>query len=783
MAYIIAHGTVNGYQKIQTTLSDNRELQILTDIRTEFDNTSSMLTKSEGYLLQMSPSGVWVSIVKTLMDGERSGGGAGFFAFSAFVPKEQMIAGQQLKNILDKLMQHYLSLCPNFMTRNINIDWSFVTNASAELNALCQPRRKAINTYYVHAEQFACVPITTNEELVQYLDKPFQPEYGKYKAVFLGTHLQHPMRLPQQTCLNIDLENEEYDILWNGNVNGWNDLPYKVRKKEIASGSYTFKKDYYNPEPVPYSSGVCDDANTTLTLNVPNLQPQINQITLHYNHPEAIVMVQATSLSRTINDNNNILEFKGQEFADEIKVHLILKDGYRCDDFIVIPSECPNNIYYVGSIVKLKKITLNVLENSDNRTSNYKDNIRISKSGKSFRFEFNKANASLCLSIPESDDFVKEYAVSLINGTYYSLSNLRELHSGFYTINIQRKQNSQIINTEPIPQKRSIYLECDFIDKIQVYYDGLVCRITNNRIEIPYAGTRSKISVRLGRRELKIKKVGGDGIKIYSSLFSCLNGGNARLILIGVVAALMLLGVGLLTLQITKTIDIKKWFVQTAEKEPSNVSDEKQTSPASSIVTTDTISEDDRLYNELDSILKIQREAWDYNAITSVVGKYDTTNVINSEHKAYKLYKELVWMQCRYRFDGYKKDDLTAKYITHKHFKNNQLDGGWIHGITNYCIDSDRAKFATDSIMEFLKSVKDAPDAKQKQFFEQYVKTKKVEKMTFPKVKQLWNDFKESSTSKSGNGATKTSNNRSSANTGTSANQSNPPAGENVENY
>ena len=215
MAYIIAHGTVNGYQKIQNTLSDNRELQILTDIRTEFDNTSSMLTKSEGYLLQMSPSGVWVSIVKTLMDGERSGGGAGFFAFSAFIPKEQMIAGQQLKKVLDKLMQHYLSLCPNFMTRNINVDWSFVTNASAELNVLSQPRRKTIDTHYTPSNNFAYVQATTEEQIIQLLDKPFQPEYGKYKAVFLGTHLQHPMRLTQQICLNIDLENEEYDIIWN----------------------------------------------------------------------------------------------------------------------------------------------------------------------------------------------------------------------------------------------------------------------------------------------------------------------------------------------------------------------------------------------------------------------------------------------------------------------------------------------------------------------------------------------------------------------------------------
>ena len=755
MAYIIAHGTVNGYQKIQNTLSDNRELQILTDIRTEFDNTSSMLTKSEGYLLQMSPSGVWVSLVKTLMDGERSGGGAGFFAFSVFVPKEQLIAGQQLKKVLDKLMQHYLSLCPNFMTRNLNVDWSFVNSASIELNALCQPRRKNINTNYIPSEQFAYVPVTTEEQIIQYLDKPFQPEYGAYKAVFIGTHLQHPMRLTQQTCLNIDLENEEYDIIWNGNVNGWNNLPQKVRKKEIASGSYTFEKKYYDSLPVPYKSGVRDDVNTTLTLDVPNLQPQTNQITLHYNHPEAIVMVQATSLSRTINDNNNILEFKGQEFADEIKVHLILKDGYRCDDFIVIPSECPNNIYYVGSIVKLKKITLNVLENSDNRTSNYKDNIRISKSGKSFPFEFNKANASLCLSISESDDFVKEYAVSLINGTYYSLSNLRELQSGFYTINIQHKQNSQIINTEPISQKRPVYLDCKIIDKIEVYYNNQPCKIINDSIRI--AGTRDNILVKIGDKKLKFKKVGNDSIKIYPPLFGCLSGGKTRLMLIGIVAMLMLLVAVLLTLQFTNKIDIKKWFAQTEEQ--SNDGVEEQTPPNHPLV--DTISEEERLYNELDSILKIQREVWDYNVITSVVGKYGTTNVINSEHKAHKFYKELVWMQCRKRLDGYWFYDQEQKWKPYQKYKDSRERlTGWVFGIQKYGINNENNTFATPELLNFLKEIVSAPDAKQKQFFEKHVKIKTVEKLTFPQVKELWDKFQAEPKETGNSGGSSNANNK-----------------------
>lgn len=737
MAYIIAHGTVNGYQKIQATSNAcSSELQVLTDIRAEFDNTATMLSKPEGYIFQMSPSGVWVSVVKTLMDGERSGNGAGFFAFSAFIPQNEIVTGDLLKGLLDGLMQHYIGLCPNFMTKNIGVDWSFVSNASAELNTMCQPRRKTIDTHYTPSNNFAYVQATTEEQIIQLLDKPFQPEYGAYKAVFIGTHLQHPVRLTQQTCLNIDLENEEYDIIWNGNVNGWNNLPQKVRKKEIASGCYTFEKKYYDSLPVPYKSGVLDDVNTTLTLDVPNLQPQINQITLHYNHPEAIVMVQATSLSRTINDNNNILEFKGQEFADEIKVHLILKDGYRCDDIVLTPCNCPNNICFI-TITKMQQISLQILENGENRTINYEKNIRISKSGKSIDASLNKVTSSLCLSIPESDDFIKEYAVSLINGTYYSLSNnLRAVQSGFYTINIQRKQNSQTINPEPVPQKRPVYLDCKIIDKIEVYYNGQPCKIINNRIEIPFAETRDNILVKIGDKKLKFKKVGNNSIKIYSPLFGCLSGGNTRLILIGIVATLMLLASVLLTLQFTKTIDIKTWFAQTKATEQNEDRGKEPTPPA------DPIPEDQRLYNELDSILKIQRINWNYKTITDLVGKYDTTTVIEDNHIAYSLYKELVWMQCRYRFDGYKRDDLTDRYTTHKYIQNNILKGGWIHGITKHCIESTRATFATDDIMEFLKDVINASNAKQKQFFEQYVTTRVVETMTFPDVKELWDHFR-----------------------------------------
>ena len=726
MAYIIAHGTVNGYQKIQSTLSDNRELQILTDIRTEFDNTGSMLTKSEGYLLQMSPSGVWVSIAKTLMDGERPGGGAGFFAFSAFIPKEQMIAGQQLKNVLDKLMQHYLSLCPNFMTRNINVDWSFVTNASAELNALCQPRCKAINTYYVPAEQFAYVPITTNEELVQYLDKPFQPEYGKYKAVFLGTHLQHPMRLPQQTCLNIDLENEEYDIIWNGNVNGWNNLPQKVRKKEIALGSYTFEKKYYNPTTVPYSSGVRDDANTTLTLNVPNLQPQINQITLQYNHPEAVIGVAIPHLPLE-QIKGSVLFFKGEEFAHEWEVMPLICGNYKCDKFSFTPCNCPNGIYPVN-IIKMQQIFLQILQDGSIQTKQWFDSVDIRNIKTDKKIEKRPLGNDISILIGAEEDFLQNYIVTF-SGNGYRISNPQFAGNTFYHISIIKNENSTTKGKES--PTRKVHLELS--KKIEV--NQLSATINGRNISIDTHSSSISIEKQEHRKDVKFSYNGlplksrnkdKDRIKLTLTLWGLFKLNIKPILLVTGIALLLSLLVSCVLI-LFKGIDIKGLCAQEVETGCFDPNRSDNGTPATPTGDTRTITEEQRLYNELDSILKIQREQWNFKTISKMRGYYDTTSIINPDHKAYKLYKELVWMQCRRRLDG---DGSNGDYNT------------WISLIKNKGINSNNKEFATSDLYDFLNGiVLEKNKEKQKQFFENYVKTKEVEKKTFSEVKHLWDNF------------------------------------------
>ena len=762
MIQVIIQGTIDGHRifpsENRKALHDTEGLDIRTEIASNF-----LL----GYYIQTYSQGAWVSKAKSMDDGATMR--AGYVAVSVYIPNHILIPGSKLKELLDRTLDHYLNTYTDGLsTKSIGIDWSFVTNASAELNAMCQPRRKAINTHYIPSNNFAYVQANTDEQIIQLLDKPFQPEYGAYKAVFIGTHLQHPMRLTQQTCLNIDLENEEYDIIWNGNVNGWNNLPQKVRKKEIASGSYTFEKKYYNLTTVPYSSGVRDDANTTLTLNVPNLQPQINQITLQYNHPEAVIGVAIPHLPLE-QIKGSVLFFKGEEFAHEWEVMPLICGNYKCDKFSFTPCDCQNGIYPVN-IIKMQQIFLQILQDGSIQTKQWFDSIDIRNIKTNKKIEKRPLGNDISILIGAEEDFLQNYIVTF-SGNGYRISNPQFAGNTFYHISIIKNENSTTKGKES--PTRKVYLELS--KKIEV--NQLSATINGRNISIDTHSSSISIEKQEHRKNIKFSYNGlplksrnkdQDRIKLTLTLWGFIKLNLKPILLVTSIALLLSLLV-FYVLILFKGIDIKGLFAEVSETECFDSERTDNGTPATPTKDTNTITVDQHLYNELDSILKIQREQWNFKTISKIRGDYDTTSIINPDHKAYKLYKELVWMQCRRRLDG---DGSNGDYNT------------WISLIKDKGINSKNKEFATSDLYDFLNGiVLEKNKEKQKQFFDTYVKTKEVEKMTFPEVKQLWNDFKESSTSKSGNGATKTSNNRSSSNTGTSSNQSNPPAEENAENY
>lgn len=448
MAYIIAHGTVKGYQKLWIPATCGNELSIITDIRAEFDNTVTMLQKPAGYLLHMASNGVWISIVRLLFDGERASGvGAGFFAFSAFIPLTQVVGGQVIKDVLDRLMEKYISmLSKDFDTQSVGIDWSFVDRASAELDTQCKPC-KCHRIHYEKSDRFAYVNVETEEQIVRYLDKPFQPEYGQYKAVFLGTYLQNPTHLPLQTQLNIDLDNEEYEIIWNGNKADYPDanFPLTIRKNQIDSKEIVLKKTYYKDKIIRFSEGERDDPSNTLTLNIPQLESEEFTIKLQFAIPGVAQSIKATANGHTIeSEGNQTLKFKGEEVTELYKVHVETNGDYYVKDFSFKPQDYLDKPYPIG-VKKTKTIQLQIIdEKGGNVTGRFYSNILVNRE----KLSYNKGKQSLVTKIFEGDDF-RNYSVKLTGNNNYDLDTKPFQQGEIFCVTIRKKKP---IHRDPEPR-------------------------------------------------------------------------------------------------------------------------------------------------------------------------------------------------------------------------------------------------------------------------------------------------------------------------------------------
>lgn len=366
--YIIAHGTVNGYRKITQVAPIGTEQNVLTDIRTEFDNTQTMLDKPFGYLIQMAEKGVWLSIVKLLFDGERSGNGKGFWAFSAFIPNNQIVDGKVIKQTLENLLTHYLTIIGDDFTKNVGVDWSFVERATDELNKHCKPRRKPAPTNYKKDSiEYAYIKVNSEEKIAQYLEKPFQPEYGKYRAVFLGTHLQNPAHLAAQKSLDIDFGNEVYDIIWQGDEKKYLNLPQSICKKDIETKTFNLSRECYIPVTIRFSDGSRDDSNATITLSIPKLEPQKYVVQFSINSPDAVSSITATNKSDCNSqqraEDKHSLVFKGEDASSTW--HVVFKTTDKYDDYEedIVPSKISNEIH----IVLKKKSTKTKKEGSPDR--------------------------------------------------------------------------------------------------------------------------------------------------------------------------------------------------------------------------------------------------------------------------------------------------------------------------------------------------------------------------------------------------------------------------------
>lgn len=752
MAYIIAHGTVNGYRKITQAPSIGTEQTFLTDIRAEFDNTQTMLKKPCGYLIQMADNGVWISIIKLMFDGERSGNGSGFFAFSAFLPNNQMVEGHIIKQTLDDLIQQYLTVIGNDFTKNVGIDWSFVEQASANLNADCKPRTKVANTHQHNGMGFAYIDVASDRDIEQYLDAPFQPNYGDYRAVFLGTQLQNPFRLAAQTKLTIDFDNPEYDIIWEGNSAGYPNLPKVIHKKEIAFKTCDFTKDCYKSQTVKFAEGKIDDTNATLTLTIPKLEPIEYIVRFTINHPEQVTSMEATLPYKQPRQSvdNQTLTFYGEEALQHW--HILIKTTPKFENFEcnIRPFDNANILNGINvTLQELQCVSLQVYIDDKENTINSKQIIRIVKKDLdepvSFSEHFNGTTKYLQFDIPINKQFIEVYKVEL-HASYQSRYKLESINQNGLIGEIKlrtntRNEQDRRINEREIKiivpkdiQSQGVVIyrndnkfvtSLDQLKKSEPDTDNFIAYLPKKNLSIDelYFTTEQSVPLEIKTEDANtIRIVGKD--TIIHKFISWLKRYYQYVIAasIGLCSLLLLIGLLLLCLNWFGITHIK-WL-------PSQQIDIGESTEETQII--DPKNDSNSPYTELKILYENQIVQWNEHAIDSVIIydtiKYSHDKIFRLQKEdtlAFTMYKQLVWLsKVRGRINRCEWNQLT-EFVS-------ENDSTYI---------SNWKKYANEDIRMFVSEVIAASNNNKKQKFRNYIKkdTKNFKKLSFEEVRKIWN--------------------------------------------
>lgn len=772
MAYIIAHGTVNGYRKITQGAPIGTEQKVLTDIRAEFDNTQTMLDKPFGYLIQMAEKGVWLSIVKLLFDGERSGNGTGFWAFSAFIPNNQVVEGKVIKQTLENLLTHYLTIIGDDFTKNIGVDWSFVEQATTDLNSYCKPRFKPAPTNYkednIDNKQYAYINVSSVEEIAQYLGKPFQPEYGKYRAVFLGTYLQNPAHLAAQKPLVIDFGNEVYDIIWQGDANKYPNmhLPQSIRKKEIETEPFAFHKQCYTPKTIRFSDGRRDDSNATITLSIPELEPKEYVVQFSINFPEAVSSIKATrrtdrtyqQLDTVSSEDKHSLVFKGEEALSTWHVYFKTTDKFDDYEKDIVPYE--NNVSTIPNgigitLQELRTVSLQILLDGKECTITEKSKIQIYnkklQKNESQEQLYNKNKNCLELRIPADKSVEELYSFSLFNqyAAKYELST-NKVNESSYRIVLKTKKGKCPSNCREIEIRVP-----NRLDSNQIYYcvgsskKPIQQDCARNSYYIHCSGSfsRDNISFFLNGKELRWRKVGDNSIEIigtYNILHRALDWlrNYYRYIIYGFVGLLLVLflsGLILFILDKYGCVDVKQWIHISEQENGTGIENSANDWQIASV--EDCYSS---VYRELDSVYQSQKSQWNMSECKRFCKKYQnekSEELKNNDSVAYMRLKQLSWL-----------------WRTREKIET----GNWDSLKTFVKDESSWTAYSTDTIKELISQIILPSNMdNRKAFLDSINADADFGKKNFTEVRNLWNECQNQSkpyrgkTSQSNRGAKK----------------------------
>lgn len=343
---------------------------------------------------------------------------AGNIGFSLGVPNEKKISGSHIKRILDELDKtFYKRHINNNNLDHFQEDWSFVENIKRDYQREVKPiiDKNSIEKFPQSEKDAAYIYYSSEEELQQYFDVPYQDDYKSYKRVFF---VDQKYKGQPENPLNALRHNKEEDLTSRTILEN---LRYRVFIPSISNGvltkvttaektiqnngkvhpkdrvTITFsKKNYKTPEPIygtiselkeKYANRVkVDDSNKTLSITPPNTL-EAKTKTIHFKvenwKGEAVkdaIKIKSKSYTGNESVNKNTATFRADELEQEWE---IIVNGKTVKTFV--PSTLEDSLTIQIQKEKEVGFTVNV-NNYTISVKNLSSDIKVIPGGKKIKF-------------------------------------------------------------------------------------------------------------------------------------------------------------------------------------------------------------------------------------------------------------------------------------------------------------------------------------------------------------------------------------------------------------
>lgn len=188
----------------------------------------------------------------------------GNIAISVFISHDKRLSGNNLKILLDGLLNTYCrNYCPDFQIKDNYEDWALFTSLANSYDKLLENSTNDEN-FIAGTKDPAFHYYKTENELIEYLDKPFQVEYKDYKQIlfvdFNSRQSGNPLDVLKSSGVEVnpDLSDGYFYLNNSSSIPGVritaNEKPIfdgkgnnKIRAKSLVNIIYSLDNQCYEP--------------------------------------------------------------------------------------------------------------------------------------------------------------------------------------------------------------------------------------------------------------------------------------------------------------------------------------------------------------------------------------------------------------------------------------------------------------------------------------------------------------------------------------------------------